>query len=87
LLKQRQNLENQALQQKRFLSQQERNREAQGNGLNESQMEDGSSGGEGTTGRAAAAAAAARQGSIRGHTEDMNIHEDATGSNFNSHRM
>jgi hypothetical protein len=50
-------------------------------------MEDGSSGGEGTTGRAAAAAAAARQGSIRGHAEDMNIHEDATGSNFNSHRM
>lgn len=67
-LKQRQNLENQILQQKRFLSMQERNREAS-NPLNESQMEDGSSGGEGTTGRAAAAAAA-RQGSLRGGMED-----------------
>jgi len=53
-------MENQIIQQKKFLNQQGRNRDANIQGLNESQMEDGSSGGEGTTGRAAAAAAAAR---------------------------
>lgn len=82
-LKQRQNLENQILQQKRFLSVQERNREAS-NALNESQMEDGSSGGEGTTGRAAAAAAAARQGSLRAGAEDGIRQEDAAGPSDSS---
>lgn len=48
-------------------------------------MEDGSSGGEGTTGRAAAAAAAAaRQGSLRGSGEDARGLEDVGGPSIGS---